>query len=137
MIKCVESLAFGEVVRIDALHLIDLGDRDTDVVVDHEFSQLVTVDEDDLAVADALGELDGFLWNGGNFKDRFFQSDVINQFYVKRSLQLELNFKTPICIKTTVIVGLNIKVCGCVPQNFSPVGVSDYEQKEFWLQTIQ
>ena len=46
----VESFAFGEVVRVDALHLIDLSDRDADVVVDHEFGQLVAVDEDDLAV---------------------------------------------------------------------------------------
>lgn len=46
----VASLAFGEVVRVDALHLIDLGDRDADVVVDHGFCQLVAVDEDDLAV---------------------------------------------------------------------------------------
>ncbi len=45
-----DSLAFGEVVRIDALHLINLSDRDADVVVDHEFGQLITVDEDDLAV---------------------------------------------------------------------------------------
>jgi hypothetical protein len=46
----VEALAFGEVVGINALHFIDLRDRDADVVVDHEFRQLVTVDEDDLAV---------------------------------------------------------------------------------------
>jgi hypothetical protein len=61
----VESLAFGEVVGINALHLIDLSDRDADVVLDHEFHQLVAVDEDDLAVADALCELDGILGEGG------------------------------------------------------------------------
>lgn len=55
----VGSLAFGEVVRIHTLHLIDLGDGNADVMVDHEFGQFISVDEDDLAVVHASGEFDG------------------------------------------------------------------------------
>lgn len=50
-----------EVVRVDALQQIRVGQRDSDFVVDHEICKQVPVDEDDLLAdaGDVLARLGG------------------------------------------------------------------------------